>query len=80
MQTVNIRDPIYGFISLNKIEQKIIETYPLQRLRFIHQLGPTLFVYPSANHKRFEHSHLHKHSLYKEQAIKLLKREFIKNG
>ncbi len=55
-KTINIRDAIHGFINLNHIEQKIIKTYPFQRLRFIHQLGPTFFVYPTANHKRFEHS------------------------
>lgn len=53
---INIRDPIHGFITLNPIEQKIIKTFPFQRLRFIHQLGPSFFVYPTATHKRFEHS------------------------
>ncbi|MCX8034509.1 MAG: HD domain-containing protein [Thermodesulfovibrio sp.] len=53
---INIRDSIHGFISLDPTEQKIIKSYPFQRLRFIHQLGPTMFVYPTANHKRFEHS------------------------
>lgn len=55
-KTINIRDAIHGFINLNPVEQEIIKTYPFQRLRFIHQLGPTFFVYPTANHKRFEHS------------------------
>ncbi len=53
---IHIRDPLYGFIPLNDIEHKIIQTYPFQRLRFINQLGPTYWVYPSATHTRFDHS------------------------
>lgn len=53
---VNIRDAIHGFISLNELEQKIIQEPHFQRLRFIHQLGTTDWVYPSAVHSRFEHS------------------------
>lgn len=53
---VNIRDAIHGFISLNALEQRIIQQPHFQRLRFIHQLGPTDWVYPGAVHSRFEHS------------------------
>jgi len=53
---VNIRDGIHGFISLNELEQKIVQEPHFQRLRFIHQLGTTDWVYPSAVHSRFEHS------------------------
>ncbi|GAB6076773.1 HD domain-containing protein [Desulfurobacterium crinifex] len=53
---LNIRDPIHGFIQLNDLEAKIIQTFPFQRLRFIHQLGTTSWVYPSGIHTRFEHS------------------------
>lgn len=53
---VNIRDAIHGFISLNKLEQSIVQTPYFQRLRFIHQLGTTDWVYPNAVHNRFEHS------------------------
>ncbi|RKY88421.1 hypothetical protein DRQ09_02875 [candidate division KSB1 bacterium] len=56
MSNVNIRDPLYGFIILNDIESKILDSYPFQRLRFIHQLGTTSFVYPTGCHTRFEHS------------------------
>ncbi len=54
--SLNIRDPIHGFIQLNDLEEKLIQTYPLQRLRFIHQLGTTSWVYPTGVHTRFDHS------------------------
>ncbi len=41
---VNIRDPIHGFIMLNDLEGKLIQLYPFQRLRFIHQLGTSKFI------------------------------------
>ena len=50
------RDPLYGFIRVNKLEQKLIDSIFFQRLRNIKQLGTTYLVYPSANHSRFEHS------------------------
>jgi len=51
-----IRDPIHGFIKVSDEERSIIDTKPLQRLRDIHQLALTYLIYPSATHKRFEHS------------------------
>lgn len=53
---LNIRDAIHGFISLNELEQSIVQAPHFQRLRFIHQLGTTDWVYPNAVHSRFEHS------------------------
>jgi len=50
------RDPLYGFITVNEVEQQIIDTCYFQRLRNINQLGTTFLVYPSAVHTRFEHS------------------------
>ncbi len=50
------RDPIYGFIELNEAELKIIDTPLFQRLRRIHQLALTKYVYPTAEHSRFTHS------------------------
>lgn len=51
-----IRDPVHGFIKMSSDERKILDSFPLQRLRDIHQLGLTYLVYPSSTHKRFEHS------------------------
>jgi uncharacterized protein len=51
-----IRDPIYGFIELNDSELKIIDTPIFQRLRRVHQLALTKYVYPTAEHSRFTHS------------------------
>ena len=51
-----IKDNIYGFIQIDPLVQKIIDTYEFQRLRFIKQLGFTSFVFPGAQHTRFEHS------------------------
>ncbi len=50
-----IKDPVHGYIRINKIERAIIDTYPVQRLRRIRQLAGSEFVYPAANHTRFEH-------------------------
>lgn len=51
-----LRDPIYGFVFLTDSEREIIDTDLFQRLRRIHQLALTKYVYPSAEHSRFVHS------------------------
>jgi HD superfamily phosphohydrolase len=51
-----INDPVYGFISIpGDLIFDIIEHPWFQRLRNIKQLGLTSFVYPGANHSRFQH-------------------------
>lgn len=51
-----INDPVYGFISIpGDFVFDIIEHPWFQRLRNIRQLGLTSFVYPGANHSRFQH-------------------------
>jgi len=50
-----IKDPIYGYIRLNDVEKTIIDTLAVQRLRRIRQLAGAEYVYPAANHTRFEH-------------------------
>lgn len=56
MKKFEIRDPIYGFITLNEWEREIINHSVFQRLRRIRQLSLTDMVYPGATHTRFEHS------------------------
>ncbi|MBK9097030.1 MAG: HD domain-containing protein [bacterium] len=51
-----VRDPIYGFITFDEWEKSLIDSQPFQRLRRIQQLALTNYIYPSANHSRFEHS------------------------
>ncbi len=50
------RDPIHNFIHVTSEERKVIDSLAFQRLRHIHQLATTYLIYPSATHKRFEHS------------------------
>jgi uncharacterized protein len=51
-----ILDPIHSYIELNKNELKILDHPLMQRLRNIKQLAFSHYVYPSAQHSRFEHS------------------------
>lgn len=55
-QTHEIRDPIHVFIRIDSDERRVVDSTPIQRLRDIHQLSMTYLLYPSATHKRFEHS------------------------
>jgi HD superfamily phosphohydrolase len=51
-----INDPVYGFISIpGDFIFDLIEHPWFQRMRNIKQLGLTSFVYPGANHSRFQH-------------------------
>ncbi len=52
-----INDPVYGFIKIPyDVVFDLIEHPLFQRLRRIRQLGLTYFVYPGANHTRFQHA------------------------
>jgi len=51
-----IRDPLFGFITVNEWEKELIDHWVFQRLRRIKQLALTDMVYPGAVHTRFEHS------------------------
>ncbi|MGN0177685.1 MAG: HD domain-containing protein [Methanobrevibacter sp.] len=51
-----IRDSVYGDITLNEFEVKIMDMPQFQRLRRIKQLGLISLIYPGATHTRFEHS------------------------
>jgi HD superfamily phosphohydrolase len=51
-----LNDPVYGFISIpGDFIFDLIEHPWFQRLRHIKQLGLTGYVYPGANHSRFQH-------------------------
>ena len=50
-----IKDPVHGYVYITEPEKKIIDSYPLQRLRRLRQLAGSDYVYPGANHTRFEH-------------------------
>lgn len=52
----SIRDPLYGFIDLSKLETRILDTVVFRRLHSIKQLSHAYVVYPSAIHTRLEHS------------------------
>jgi len=51
-----IHDTIWGTISLRPLEVPILDSPLLQRLRQLRQLGVAHWVYPGADHSRFEHS------------------------
>ncbi len=52
----SIIDPIYGRVEITGLEQLIINTPEMARLRRIQQLGLADLAFPGANHTRFEHS------------------------
>ncbi|MEA2071754.1 MAG: HD domain-containing protein, partial [Asgard group archaeon] len=51
-----IKDPVHGYIFINSLEKELIDNKYFQRLRRIKQLSGSEYVYPGANHTRFEHS------------------------
>ncbi|HEX2255075.1 MAG TPA: HD domain-containing protein [Thermoanaerobaculia bacterium] len=53
---LTLRDPIHGFIRADALEAELIGTRPVQRLRWIHQLGLASLVFPGAEHSRFSHA------------------------
>ncbi len=71
-----INDPVYGFVSFPfEIHYEIIEHPYFQRLRRIRQLGLTNYVYPGANHTRFQHALGTGHLMW--QAIQILRSKGI---
>ena len=51
-----IKDPVHGYVEVEDFSLALLDSLPLQRLRYIRQLGFSYLVYPGANHTRFEHS------------------------
>ncbi len=56
MKVKVVRDPVHGHIRLGKLALALMDTWEMQRLRWVRQLGLSNLVYPGANHSRFEHS------------------------
>ena len=52
----DIRDPIWGNITIPDDLIGVVDSEDFQRLRDISQLGHVFLVYPGARHSRFEHS------------------------
>lgn len=53
---MEVRDPVHGFISYDELEEKLLNSRVVQRLRGIKQLAMCYLVYPGALHTRFDHS------------------------
>ncbi|HSB53118.1 MAG TPA: HD domain-containing protein [Gemmatimonadales bacterium] len=51
-----IRDPLWDNIRLDGPASLLLDTAPMQRLRYVRQLGHAFLVYPGATHTRFEHA------------------------
>ena len=51
-----IKDSVHDHIEVEGVAAALLDTPPVQRLRRVSQLGTVTYVYPSANHTRFEHS------------------------
>lgn len=51
-----IRDPLWDNIQLDQAVLAVLDTAPVQRLRYVRQLGHAFLVYPGATHTRFEHA------------------------
>ncbi|HEX6203597.1 MAG TPA: HD domain-containing protein [Thermoanaerobaculia bacterium] len=53
---LTLRDPVHGFVRADPLEAALLDSRPLQRLRFVHQLGLASLVFPGAEHSRFSHA------------------------
>jgi len=51
-----IKDSVHDYIEVSGVARALLDTPTVQRLRHVTQLGTAGYVYPSANHTRFEHS------------------------
>ena len=51
-----LRDPLWNNIRLDREALAVADTPPVQRLRYVRQLGHAFLVYPGATHTRFEHA------------------------
>ncbi len=81
-----LADPIYGYIQFTqpaedrpheRTERDLIDTPWMQRLRRIHQLQSSFWVFPSGEHSRFQHSlgTMHMAGRFADRLYPTLKRE-----
>jgi len=75
-----VRDPVHGYIDLDKLAFDIINTGAFRRLRWINQHGLAHFVYPGATISRMTHSIgvYHIARQYFESIITNTKKEILK--
>ncbi|MFP4116790.1 MAG: HD domain-containing protein [Candidatus Aenigmatarchaeota archaeon] len=50
-----IKDPVHGFMDLNKMQVELLSQPEVQRMTWIKQIGLGLLVYPGGHHTRLEH-------------------------
>ena len=51
-----VRDPLWNNIRIDSEALRVLDSEPLQRLRYVRQLGHAFLVYPGSTHTRFEHA------------------------
>ena len=44
-----LRDGVHGFVGFDNVEKRLIDSWPFQRLRNMHQLAMCYQVYPGAS-------------------------------
>jgi HD superfamily phosphohydrolase len=52
----SIKDTVHGYIELNALEKRVVDTPWFQRLRHVRQNDVSSIVYPTMHTRRFEHS------------------------
>jgi HD superfamily phosphohydrolase len=53
---LTVKDSVHDHVEVSGVAAALLDTPAVQRLRRVRQLGTVSYVYPSANHTRFEHS------------------------
>lgn len=53
---ITIRDPLYNYIYLSDVEQRIVDNVLFQRLRHILQSGAAYYAYPNNHSSHFLNS------------------------
>jgi hypothetical protein len=56
MHGTHVRDPLNGDVHVREAERAVLDSPPVQRLRYVGQIGYAQVVWPGATHTRFVHS------------------------